>query len=226
MVAYGCLILTTYPVLCTVSDNLGSDTTFKHGNVKMARNSAESKKRKRAPRGGGRLFKKVGAKQVPADSPAKGNYYLTYTVNGKRITTALKDKNNAPITDRTQAENERKRIMAPYQTGDTVETLRAVQARITAAEGDHVKAQDEATPPLKIADAWQAFEAAPERPDSGKRTLADYAGYWQRFAKWIRTAHSEIIYMRDVKGTTVAEYAANLTKVDYPPTATTSTTAF
>ena len=65
--------------------------------------------RKRSPRGTGRLFKKIGAKQYPADSPAAGPYYLTHTVDGQRITVALRDAKNKPITDRAKAEAERKR---------------------------------------------------------------------------------------------------------------------
>ncbi len=169
-------------------------------------------KGKRGTRGLGRLFKKAGAKQYPADSNVKGNYYLTYTVNGKRITAALRGSDNKPITDRDAAEAERKRIMAPYQTGDAVETLRAVRSRITAAEADHAQAQDEADPPLTIADAWRAFERAPERPDSGDVTLAGYQSHWQRFARWIKTAHPEAVYIRDVTSATAAEYAGDLVK--------------
>ena len=50
----------------------------------MSKHTKANGKRKRGKRGQGRLFKKQGVKQFPADSPAAGTYYLTYTVEGKR----------------------------------------------------------------------------------------------------------------------------------------------
>jgi len=102
----------------------------------MAKVQKTTAKGKRSTRGLGRLFKKAGAKQYPADSTVKGNYYLTYAVNGKRITTTLKDSDGNPITTREAAESERKRILAPFAAGDEIEALQAVQSRITrAADG-------------------------------------------------------------------------------------------
>jgi hypothetical protein len=48
--------------------------------LQMKKNIKPNGKRKRSVRGLGRLFRKSGSKQYPADSPAAGNYYLTYTV--------------------------------------------------------------------------------------------------------------------------------------------------
>jgi integrase len=124
----------------------------------------------------------------------------------------LRDDQGNPVTDREQAEAERKRIMAPYQTGDHAETLRALQARIQDANAAHVQAVDEATPPLRIKDVWQAYLVAPERPDSGPLTLEQYEGHWKRFEKWISAAHSGVEYLRDVTGAIAAEYAGDLSK--------------
>ncbi len=80
---------------------------------------------KRGTKGQGRLFKKAGAKQYPADWNGVGTFYLTYTVNGKRITQALRDADNKPITDRDQAEAERRRILAPFAAGGLLYTTLA-----------------------------------------------------------------------------------------------------
>jgi integrase len=170
-----------------------------------------SEKNKRGARGAGRLFKKTGNKQLPADSTATGNYYLTYTVNGKRQTQALRDADGHPITDRAQAENERRRILAPFAAGEQVDTLKAIRAKLADAETLQAEALEAAAPVLKIADAWRAFESEKvNRPKSGDRTLADYAGYWKRFAAWIADTHPELVALREVTDATAREYAAHL----------------
>lgn len=174
-------------------------------------------KRKRSTRGHGRLFKKVGSKQVAAESTAKGNFYLTYYVNGKRTTEALRDEKGDPITDRKQAEASRKRILAPYQTGDEVETLKAIKARIVDVEAQHAAAFDEANPPLRISEAWQTYLETPERPDTGKGTMNHYEGNWKRFQKWIGTAHPAAVYLRDVSPAIAADYANDLAAARLSP---------
>ncbi|MBL7077710.1 MAG: tyrosine-type recombinase/integrase [Kiritimatiellae bacterium] len=183
----------------------------------MKQSNKSNGRRKRAERGTGRLFKKVGSKQVAADSPAAGVFYLTYTVEKKRKTVALKDESGKAITDRKTAEIERKRILAPYQTGNQVEALKAIENRIRDAEQDHAAAIDEANPPLQIKDAWAAYLRAPERPDSGPATLRQYEGHWTRFQNWITEAHTAAAYLRDVTPATAADYAADLTAAGLSP---------
>lgn len=166
---------------------------------------------KRGTKGQGRLFKKAGTKQLPADSTATGNYYLTYTVNGKRQTQALRDADGHPITDRQQAENERRRILAPFAAGDEVETLKAIRAKLADAEAIQAEAIESAAAVMKVADAWQAFEADKlNRPKSGDRTLANYAGHWKRFCRWIETTHPELVALRDVEDSIAQEYGNDL----------------
>lgn len=182
----------------------------------MGKRSTSNGKRKRGKRGMGRLFKKQGTKQLPADSPAAGTYYLTYTVKGKRHTEALR-VDGKPVTDRKAAEAARKRVLAPFMAEDEAETQRQILARVQNAEQRVAVATDEANPPLRIADAWQAYTDAPERPDSGELTLTRYEGHWRRFAQWLATAHPEAEYLRDVTPATAAEYAGDLTRAGYGP---------
>jgi len=175
-------------------------------------NTVATKKesRKRAARGGGWLFKKAGTKRLPADSNAKGNYYLTYYVNGKRVTVALRDEHDEPITDRKKAESQRKRILAPYQSGDAVESLKVIRARLSDAEEQYEAAVDEAHPPLKIAETWTAFLQSPHRPDAGEMTLRQYAGHWRRFAAWLKDHHEACVYLREVTRAMATDYAVDL----------------
>lgn len=176
----------------------------------MAKRTKTNGQRKRGKRGMGRLFKKQGAKQFPADSPAAGTYYLTYTVNGKRKTFALRDEDGNPITDRKAAETARKRIVAPFTTGEQVEALKAVQAALSGAEADHVRAVEEANPPLRIQDAEAAYLASENRPDSGERTLEGYLSQWRCFAAWMQKNHPDTVFMRDVDRKHVRGYVGDM----------------
>jgi len=185
----------------------------------MKKATKTTHKRKRASKGAGRLYKRdTAGKEHPAEWNGTGSYWLAYSIPspdggiGQRVRIALRDEVGNAITDREQAETERKRIMAPYQTGNHAETLRALQARIQDATAAHIQAVDDATPPLRIKDAWQAYLAAPERPDSGPLTLEQYEGHWNRFEKWNSTAHPGSEYLRDVTAATAAEYAGDLSK--------------
>ena len=185
----------------------------------MKKSTTSNGKHKRASKGAGRLYKRDAAGgEHPAEWNGTGAYWLAYSIPnpdggiGQRVRVPLRDDLGNTITDREQAESKRKQIMAPYQTGDHAETLRALQARIQDAETAHVQAVDEANPPLRIKDAWQAYLQAPERPDSGPLTLAQYEGHWTRFEKWTGMAHPEAEYLRDVTQATAAEYASDLSK--------------
>jgi len=173
----------------------------------MGKHTKANGKRKRGKRGMGRLFKKQGSKQLPADSPAAGTYYLTYTVNGERKTEALRDRDSNPITDRKAAEAARKKILAPFTTGDRVETLKSVQAALSGAEGEHAKAVEEANPPLRIADAWQAFCMAPKKREPSDVTLSQYEGHWKRFCGWLAQTRPNAEFLRDVTPDVAEAYA-------------------
>jgi len=172
----------------------------------MAKVQKTTAKGKRSTRGLGRLFKKAGAKQYPADSTVKGNYYLTYAVNGKRITTALKDSDGNPITTREAAESERKRILAPFAAGDEIEALQAVQSRITGRQADLARLQDEQNPPLSVADAWQEYDRAGNRREIAPVTMRSYKSIWGAFTEWLADQHPEAVNLRDVSFALCEEY--------------------
>ncbi len=166
--------------------------------------------RKKAAYGQGRLFKKVGAKQVSADSTARGTYYLTHYVNGKRTTIALRDDDDNPISDRAQAEAARKRILAPFTAGDKVENLKAIVAKLADAENKQSEAVDKASPILRLSDTWEAFGKHPNRPQCSNSTMKQYHSEFKRFLKWINKDHPDVTAMRDVAETHATEYAADL----------------
>lgn len=186
---------------------------MKHDSIRRDREH----KRRAAP-GSGRLYKRgAGGVEYAPDSTANLPFWLAYTVNGRRIREALRDAEGNPITKRKTAEAVRKRILAPYQTGNRADTLRAVVARLTDAEAEHALAIVDADPPLRIPDVWTAYLNNPERPDSGDGTLDQYHGHWKRFKTWIATAHPEMENLAGVTPNVAAEYASNLAAAKLSP---------
>ena len=173
--------------------------------------SKSSRKNGRHKRGLGRLYKRdKNGKEYPADSKVQGFFYLEYRVNGKRTRQRLTDRNGEPITTLWEAEKERVRIVAPFASGETVEQLKAIQAKLTDAERQHLQAVEEANPPLCIADAWEAYLNSTKRPDTGEATLKYYAGYWKRFKQWLSEADPDTEYLRDIRSKTAQDYASTL----------------
>jgi len=179
------------------------------------------KLKRRCLRGFGRLYKRTAGKDYPADSEVNAPYWLQYTIpnpNGGRGIVkreALHDADGKPITQRDKAEAERKRILAPYQTGNAVETLKALQSRIDLAKADHATALAEANPSLQLAASWEAYIQSPERPDSGNATLRQYRGHWDRFTRWFATKHPEVTTLAGVTPIVGSEYAADLSSAQY-----------
>ncbi len=185
----------------------------------MKRNVASNGKHKRGAKGTGRLYKRdAGGKEHPVDWPGVGAYWLAYSIPnpsggpGKRIRQALHDENGNPVTDRKQAEAARRLILAPYQTGNVVETLRVVQSRLVQAQTEHAEAVRSARGEMRVADVWEAYVKTPRtmRPDSGPGTMRQYEIQWSRFARWIMKTHPEVEALRGVTEDHAAEYATDL----------------
>ena len=53
---------------------------------------------------------------------------------------------------------------------------------------------------------------APDRPDSGERTLHDYSLYVSAFQKWINKNCPDAVFLRDITADNAAMYAASIIK--------------
>jgi integrase len=169
--------------------------------------------KKRAKRGSGRLYKRDGSgKEYSAESRVKGDFWLQYQVNGKRVRVRLLDDDGLPIASLKAAKAERKRILHPFNTTDRAEQLRHVKANLEAAENAEALANAEANPPLSIAEAWEAYCANPDRPDSGRATLAGYKGHWFQFARWLHKKNPAPVYLMEITPQAAREYAIHLTQ--------------
>lgn len=185
--------------------------------MKRDGNTKSGRGKRRSTRGLGRLYKRNGGKEYPADNPINAPYWLQYNVpnptgtgRGQCVRVPLRDAEGRPITDGAQADGERKRIMAPYLTGNAVETLKALQTRLTNANSEHAAAVADANPSIRIPAAWDAYIASPERPDSGEVTLGQYKGHWNRFEKWLSVQHPEIVTLVGVTPGIAIDYAVDL----------------
>ena len=139
-------------------------------------------------------------------------YAVAWTVNGKRMFQSLRDADGNPITVKKEAETARAELMAPYRAGDEKAVLESIVGKLASATAAVARLEDERTPALSVADAWEAYLAAPNKPDSGPRTLAGYESQWNRFADWMKTTHPNTPAMRDVTRELAGEYAADLSQ--------------
>lgn len=105
-------------------------------------------------------------------------FWLEYFANGKRIRQSL------GVSTRKEADKERARIMHPLTLEDEADRRRAVADAVASAEDQARQAMEAARPKLTVANAWQAYLASGERPQSGRVTLADYASHWHKFTTW------------------------------------------
>ncbi len=132
-------------------------------------------------------------------------YYVAWRVAGKLVMRSTGE------TDRKKAETKRREIMAPFTVGNDVTALANVKAHLESKQETLTTLQDERNPPLTIGEAWPAFIAAQNRPDTGKATLAVYEMTWGRFWKWMRDTHPAVTFMRDVTPEIAGQFAAWLT---------------
>ncbi len=136
----------------------------------------------------------------------RGNiYWLKYMLEGRLIRQSLE------TADATTAEAKRKAIMAPFMAAGRVDALAVIKGRLADAQTTAVNLAEDAHPPLAVADAWDKYTKANNRPDSGEHTLRDYEGYFDAFAVWIKKTHPGTTMLRDVTSSITGEYTTHLT---------------
>lgn len=152
----------------------------------------------------GRLFKRKGRPDEWQTKFRHLNWYLEYQVNGKRFKPSL------GVNDWDEAVRERDRILAPFWTTDQAEQRKAVAHALHDAEETMQAAAEAARKKLTLADSWQAFVKSSERPDSGEATLRQYSFQWDAFTAWLRDAHTDVEFLRDVTPAAATDYAEHL----------------
>ncbi len=166
--------------------------------------------RKRAIKG--RLYKRDAlGNELPAASKKHGVYWLQYTVKGKRVREKLLDPDTGEeVTDQDAAELIRKTKIAPFTTGESVERLKTLRAAVTGAEERHAEAVELVRDKLALADAWDRYLAAQNRPDSGESTLRQYRFQWDAFVAWMKAQHRDLPALHQVTASMAGDYAVHL----------------
>lgn len=133
-----------------------------------------------------------------------GTFYAAWTINGKKYTKTTR------CTTEREAKKELARIMEPFLVADTIKTLANIKTGIERGNQRLGEIKEQENPPLVFSQAWTTYLQAASRPDSGKRTLGDYEGYFQAFWDWITKHHADAKHLRDVTVALAAEYAKHL----------------
>lgn len=145
-----------------------------------------------------------------------GCFYLQYSVNGERFRPALKDEDGKPITNEKKALKAKDIILAPYRAKDEVQRRKMAVNALHIAEEKAAVAdaiiENIENPPLKLADAWESYAEALNRPQSGDRTLKNYQGHFSAFCKWLDMQKQKPVYLKDITPELASKFAVSLNK--------------
>jgi integrase len=131
-------------------------------------------------------------------------FYACWAVAGTKF------RKSTHTANRKEAKAALARIMQPFLVEDEVRTLETVKARIEGAKTELAFHEDQRNPPLTLRQAWSAYLATPNRPDTGPRTLDQYEGKFNRFMTWMERKHPETKAMRNVTEEHAETYASEL----------------
>jgi len=161
----------------------------------------------------GFLYRRFKGKDLAINDPIakNGTIWLQYRLHGKMTRLSLK------TSDIKEAEAKRATIMNPLRSADEAEATAQLVLKATQAQQKYNTAIRSQNPPLSIADAWDAYVASHERPDSGDATLRNYSFQWKRFKIWYEEKYPNAPLMEDVTPQIAAEYASNLTTSKLTP---------
>lgn len=154
----------------------------------------------------GHLFKRdVAGKYISAKSKRPGIFWLETLDNGKRLRQRL-EVNGQPVRDLEVAKREQLRIRAPFLTRDRLTITQAMLAAIAEQENTLQTQTAAAMQQLTIADAWAAYENAPNRNENSEDTRRHYLAVWQNFRQWLQKHHPEAVLMSDVSESIAGDY--------------------
>ncbi|MBI2928382.1 MAG: site-specific integrase [Verrucomicrobia bacterium] len=138
-------------------------------------------------------------------------FYVSWRVNGQVFSKALRDDSGQPVTTKREAEEARRKVMAPFAVADEAAALESIVGKLEGRKAELAKLEDQQNPPLPIIRAWTEFLASPNRPDSGESTLYQYECQFAAFADWMKERHAEApALLRDVTKEVAEDYAASL----------------
>lgn len=116
-------------------------------------------------------------------------YRARWMVDGKYYT------RSTGTADRDQAEAKLAEFIEPFKLKDEKDTLSLLAAKVQGVTAE-LKAYEDAKPALQLAQGFEAYRKAANRPDCGERTLADYEGYYAGLVAWMKKRRPDCVEMR------------------------------
>jgi len=138
-------------------------------------------------------------------------WFARWSVDGKVFT------RTTGLSNKREAEKKLAEFTAPFKMGSEEKTLETIAARLGGVQAEIQRYEDE-KPALGILGAWTAYTNAPNRPDSGQRTMAGYASQFGRFTDWMKKNHPEVTELRGVTEEIAFQFASDLGKKYTPNT--------
>lgn len=131
----------------------------------------------------------------------KGTKYLArWMVDGKRFSRAT------GTSDRRTAERMLDEWTRPFRLKTEADRYDFFAAKAGGVKREIERLRNE-LPGLLVANSWEAYESAPERPDTtGEGELIAYEARWGKFVKWLAVKHPEAMEMRQITRDMAAEY--------------------
>lgn len=131
----------------------------------------------------------------------KGTKYLArWMVNGKRFSRAT------GTSDRRTAERMLDEWTRPFRLKTEADRYDYFAAKAGGVKREIERLRNE-LPGLLVANSWEAYESAPERPDTtGASEIEAYESRWRRFVEWLEAKHPEAMEMRQITREMAAEY--------------------
>ena len=134
-------------------------------------------------------------------------YWLRVIVNGVVSAYSLK------TTDRKEAERLRADAMAPLAVQGKAAKVKALAVQAAGLDNQVADLQESRRKRLAVADAWQAFEDDPSRPQSGPVTLRDVKQRWSWFDGWAAGMYPELPYLESFTAAHVKEFVKTLNEL-------------
>ncbi len=113
--------------------------------------------------------------------------------------------------DLSVAQAVRDRMLEPLTLSSERARLSAVQAAIGIVDQRLDQIAD-VVPATSVRHGWQAYLDQQNRPDSGPSTLSQYEGWFEAFARWMKSKHPDTHELRHVTQEHADQYAGHLQK--------------
>ncbi len=138
-------------------------------------------------------------------------WFARWVVDGKIY------KRTTETSNKREAEAKLAEFVAPYRLGSHEKTLQNQVAVLGGVQAE-LKKYEEEKPAIRILGGWTAYMNAPNRPDSGKRTMEGYESQFGRFTDWMQTNYPDVVELRGVTEEMAFQFAGELGQIYTPNT--------